>query len=522
MVFNPRTTGLEFAPSDWISPWTKRLPEILGANSGIIACPNAAFSDRFPTIIAPHCPAPFPAPFPAPCPAPFPPASTLDFPPASTLGILSSHLSKNAFCDPGWQRSLQAALKLAKDYDSIVLFPHGAPYSPSIAYACDKLNIASLGIQTKDQSNDQAVTFLATRVVALALKPRGKIATLLERRLLEPEIPRHTTWILCEIQPRNPVPASSAKLANSAKASKTVKPSHTVIPKSSVNKSSDKTQQINKELCDKGAVLWMVPRTSNTRNIVFSDGSPWRCDLRTVPATRQPIAAIANSLYNHSGYFIHCTRARQHRWPDQSEQGLLDEVFQEDWISTASPLDSLHRILRTQRLCATTHFRRGDSATICFTENSLATLQSMRTFQSHLARWDWEPYGLAFPKHWLIPLGIKPVRYLPRPQIDHLPKDEQVFCQPSPNETSTNDWRLEREWRLLGDLRLSTLTGQPKVAQSITHLESSEHLNDVLHSRPSTNSTGGSLPFVFVRSENDAHAMGSYSRWPVYWLDNRK
>ncbi len=188
MVFNPLTHDLEFAPSDWISPWTKRLPEILGANSGIIASPNPSFSDRFPTILAPHFPAPFPGPF--------PPTSTLAFPPASTLGILSSHLSKNAFCDPGWQRSLQAALRLAKDYDSIVLFPHGAPYSPSIAYACDKLNIASLGIQTKDQSNDQAVTFLASRVVALALKPRGKIATLLERRLLEPEIPSHTTWIL--------------------------------------------------------------------------------------------------------------------------------------------------------------------------------------------------------------------------------------------------------------------------------------------------------------------------------------
>jgi hypothetical protein len=510
MVFNLLTPSLEFTPSDWISPWTIRLQEIIGAKSEIIASPNPTFSARFPMILATPYQNPFSGPSSIPIPKPITARFHVTFPPASTLGILSSHLSKNAFCEPAWQRSLQTALKLAKELDSVVLFPNGAPYSPSIAYACDKLNIASLEIQTKDRSNDQAVTFLATRVVALALKPRGKIATLLERRLLEPEIPRHTTWVLCELHPQSPGPSKATKPTDKVQ---TKNPKTTLI---------DKAQQVNKELCDKGAVLWIQPRTSITQANALSESSPWRCALRTVPATRQPIAPITDSLYNQQSYFIHCTRARQHRWPDQSDQDMLDEVFQEDWTPTASPLDSLHRILRTQRLCATTHCRRGDYATICFTENNLATLQSMRTFQSHLARWDWEPYGLAFPKHWLIPLGIKQVRYLPKPQIDRLPADEQVFCQPSPNESSTNDWRLEREWRLTGDLRLSTLTRQPKVSHSSIHPESCDHPNDICDSRLNTTSKGGSLPFVFVRSESDAHAMGSYSRWPVYWLEDRK
>jgi hypothetical protein len=153
------------------------------------------------------------------------------------LGILSSHPARNAFRNPQWQHALDSILQLAKRESAVVLYPHQAPYGPTIAFACDRFGIESLAIcthadepplnttrtdqpypcrldlycqihSTKDDSKtpiipseDFAVCALADRLVALSVSRGGKVASVLEKRLRCPQIPPSTLWIRAESSP---------------------------------------------------------------------------------------------------------------------------------------------------------------------------------------------------------------------------------------------------------------------------------------------------------------------------------
>jgi hypothetical protein len=110
----------------------------------------------------------------------------------------------------------------------------------------------------------------------------------------------------------------------------------------------------------------------------------------------------------------------------------------------------------------------------------------MRAFQSHLARWDWEPYGIAILKAALMPLGCRPVRYLEKSKIARLELPEQAFCQPLPDRPEDRDWTGEREWRYPDDLRLALLPANSA--------------------------------FLFVPYEWQSRALAHDSRWPVFSL----
>ncbi|RLT14406.1 MAG: hypothetical protein DWI26_06650, partial [Planctomycetota bacterium] len=64
------------------------------------------------------------------------------------LGILSSHPARNAFRNPQWQQALDSILLHAKRESAVVLYPHQAPYGPTIEFACDRFGIDSLAICT--------------------------------------------------------------------------------------------------------------------------------------------------------------------------------------------------------------------------------------------------------------------------------------------------------------------------------------------------------------------------------------
>lgn len=392
------------------------------------------------------------------------------------LGILTSHPERNAFRAPSWQQSLDATLEQAKQNSEIVLFPCSAPYASTIRYACERYGVMGLAVSVRiaippllaQQQNatpgqlelccstplsgkqaspeDQAVCVLADRLVALQVSPKGKIASLLERRLACKEIDPTSVWLHACIAPRR-----------------------------TVSMCQNRFSQL-------GAVLWF-PKPLNCHT-----HSPWACKNRFLPPTLQLSGHLPEPLRESQDYLVHSTRARQTHWPDQSDQALLSETFRLAWNPAPTPLETLLRIVSEQRLIATTNLKRGTTPTISFTENSLATLQNMRTFQSHLARWDWEPYGIAIRKSKLSHLRCKPVRYLSRDQIDRLEPDDQSYCQPLPLNATDRDWTCEREWRLADDLRLVQV--------------------------------GSNEAFVFVAYHWEARLLAHYSRWPVYALEN--
>jgi hypothetical protein len=186
-------------------------------------------------------------------------------------------------------------------------------------------------------------------------------------------------------------------------------------------------------------------------------------------------------------YLVHCTRARDGAWPDQSMADYFDEAIRLEWHRPSEPVESLARILTGQRLIATNHLRRGTLRTVCFSGRRLSELLAMRRFQSHLARWDWEPYGMAIRCDRLVSLGAQRVEYLSESSRKRLTADQSAFSQPLPERDGDRDWRDEQEWRVLGDVRL--------------HRLGCEHA------------------FVFVPSIRDARLLAPLSRWPIVVLD---
>lgn len=107
----------------------------------------------------------------------------------------------------------------------------------------------------------------------------------------------------------------------------------------------------------------------------------------------------------------------------------------------------------------------------------------MRAFQSHLARWDWEPYGIAIRRDRLEQQGARPVVYLKPSVLKQLSDTEVVYAQVASEKPGDRDWRVEAEWRVAGDVRLTSIAFDEA--------------------------------FVFVPNRGDAELLAPISRWPI-------
>jgi hypothetical protein len=199
-----------------------------------------------------------------------------------------------------------------------------------------------------------------------------------------------------------------------------------------------------------------------------------------------PYGPASSNLLNSEEFLVHFTRGRQGTWPDQSQDHVFDEAIRLEWYALKAPLHTLQRILSTQRLIASSYLRRGSVRTVCFTAQSIRSMLEHREFQSHIGRWDWEPYGIAIRRSWLADRGARPVRYLPGDMLSSLPIEEQAFGQPFPKDDRHRDWSIEREWRVKDDIRLCQIPADQA--------------------------------FVFVQSRSEAMILSSLSRWPIVFL----
>ncbi|MCU0707386.1 MAG: hypothetical protein MUF23_03755 [Pirellula sp.] len=398
------------------------------------------------------------------------------------LGIVASHRHRTDPLRPTWEASLEAALKYAERGRLMVLFAGGSPYADRLRHACNRFGLDFLelwheadrrfsddpthaarihvhgnplperSIVPEARFEDRAVTILADQLFALQVRRNGKIAQLIEARLAENRVRPGSTIVACDTK-----------------------------------STSDRHHPCEAALSRSGAVLWFTERNQHLlRSIERGRLSNWGCRNRCSPSTRMPSSEITESLMRSKEFLIHCTRSRQSAWPDQSRDHLYDEVIRWEWHDDSTEIDTLLRILVTQRLIASSNLRRGNVSTICFTARSLGETVNQRAFQSHLGRWDWEPYGLAIRKEKLVALGATPVRYLPNKEIESLPARDQAFAQPSPIHPNQVDWSVEEEWRVQGDIRLCQIRSDEA--------------------------------FLFVKSDRDANLVTPWSRWPVYYL----
>lgn len=202
------------------------------------------------------------------------------------------------------------------------------------------------------------------------------------------------------------------------------------------------------------------------------------------PAACSPCATDA-ARWLAEPYLTHCTRAPQGCWPDESEEAYRDRLIFGD-VEPPTSFASLRRILTQQRLRASSQSIRGQHACVCFSAVPLDRLVNLRTYRRHRHRWDFEPYGLCIRRAALERLGAAPVIYGPADQYMRLPPERRAWFQSEGRPSSGNSWRVEQEWRVAGDLRLTDFDA-----------------DDVL---------------IFVRTTAEAECLQTITPFPVYPL----
>lgn len=418
--------------------------------------------------------------------------TTSNIAPTEWLGIVSSHESKHGFAHQDWQDSLHSALQLSQKQGWGIIVASESPYAEVVVHMCKRLHcpyrtlrlsntqekarshaksqsdaaslvdacdcgVIELAVQrspgdTRIPIHDSATVFLSNRLFVVALRPGGKIAQLMESRLNHEAIPVGTTYLSLSTSPK-----SSGAISQAI------------------------------HWLDRGAIGWLnAKRNPQCSSQEVPSISRFRC-MTSEPYSEylvhQPIFPLQLLKSTASKYLVHCTRARRGPWPDQSLTQFHDELLQNPWDEQPTTLMTLERILKRQRLLATNNFRRGNMDTVCFSSKELSELLAMRRFQSHLARWDWEPYGIMIDREWLQCQGAKQVCYIDRQTAKQTCIDELSFCQVVSREEGALDWRQEQEWRIAGDVRLNQVPFSKAV--------------------------------VFVPTLAEAIAIQSISRWPI-------
>ena len=163
------------------------------------------------------------------------------------------------------------------------------------------------------------------------------------------------------------------------------------------------------------------------------------------------------SIEESDQFLVHTTRACAGPWPDESFEEYADSLMESRSEADHSALGTLRRIARHQKLAASNRSIRGGSRVVSFTACPLHRLPALHCFRSHRVRWDFEPFGLCLRREWLTNRGVRPVKYGDDAVWNSLTAEEQPFFQIAIGKSGI-DWRVEEEWRGLGDLNLADLT----------------------------------------------------------------
>ena len=154
-------------------------------------------------------------------------------------------------------------------------------------------------------------------------------------------------------------------------------------------------------------------------------------------------------------FLIHWTRRRVGAWPDQTQDEYLDDLIFRSARRRHNEFAALCRILAARKILASNQLTRDRRSVTCLSDMTLKEMVSRRVFRSHLSRWDFEPYGIAFKRNvFLRQFGARPVIYGGEAEWQSLDEDQQPYFQMRKTQGDKIDWQEEKEWRVLGDVDL--------------------------------------------------------------------
>lgn len=328
---------------------------------------------------------------------------------------------------------------------------------------------------------DRALIALADSVHVISVHPKSKTERLILKRLADQRFPVASVFVVFQSSIANEQETKSTSFGKEQAA--TSRPFNPTLNR----------------LLDCGAVGWLPSLPHNQdrgdkhNSISHSESYPRFGSNEENPTTFVPrfrLKPQQGASPQAWRYLTHCTRARMGAWPDQSQVGYFDSLLAMNDTSElrVSPLETLKRILLQNRLIASQKLKRSNTPTVSLTEVPLQELLERRHFQSHIGRWDWEPYGICIDRSWLEKQGGRRVLYMNSSKWRDISPEEQPYFQPTNDalDPESTNWEIEKEWRFVGDIHLAEIP-----------FESA---------------------FVFVPCQQEAEEIASISRFPILVL----
>lgn len=397
--------------------------------------------------------------------------------------IVSSRLGRHLLRFPLWLKAVRWSVEqLNPNYD-VVVTAQGMMTAELVEYWAVKFGVPLLKLSpneirqwserlkrlpvdssppnSESQSAEQRVAsadfgpiMMAQRVIALSVRAKGNIENLLHLRLRT--FRESACWFLAQDQLTRPL--------------------------------------VQRRLLQAGAIGWHLKTSDQPNQRCFTQEVAVQSSTSTLETFRSVTADSMEEVPAPAGalderFLYHWTREPSlNRDRLQRAGTVLSDWWLRRELPTAGPLATLWQIVTDQRLLASTKSNRAGVPVICFTECTPSHWNALRSFQSHLGRWDFQPYGLAVDRLTLLDRGTRPVIY----GNDHTwPEltiaDRPFFQKTNDGESTGRSWRYEREWRLVGDLDLKYL-------------------------RPTE-------LFIFVPTAGEARWLQGWSRWPVISLN---
>ncbi len=369
--------------------------------------------------------------------------------------------------------------------------------------ACLERVFLSPVIETNDRSDaltgkaidlplqDRLAIGMSDLVVALSVHAGGNIDRLLRMRLAESSFPLASVFVAVPTQRHRDL------------AKYTTADNRTSDTAALSNARKNKAVTSTDDWLSRGAVGWYIVEHRSKLSFdwpVCRRVSQPVAQQLCAPLTRVHLSDSKDGNMGCGNWLVHCTRGNAGPLPEESDASFRYRAWLAGVQAQSHPFLTLTRICREWMLKGTSHITRTDQQCVSFSAVPLLELLSRRTFRSHLSRWDWEPYGLLVRREALEQLGARPVQYGCESDYDSMDQESKPYFQPQGRSKrgagakvvggeseGVNDWSEEREWRLLGDLMLSSLP------------ENSLRL--------------------FVRTRREAEQMSRFAPCPVLWKE---
>ncbi len=182
---------------------------------------------------------------------------------------------------------------------------------------------------------------------------------------------------------------------------------------------------------------------------------------------------------------IHWTRGTFGPWYGENISDYFEALTIADRGNPRDAYNTLKRIVETGILRGSGEIFKGNKPALSFSSRHPSKILQLIRFRSTLGHWNFEPYGVGFPKNILQQFGGRQVIYGQKEAYKNLPEDLKPFFQFAGRKTDNGlknaDWKAESEWRLIGDLDFNHFRGQMVVFVPFKH--EAEELRKTLNCR---------------------------------------